>query len=789
MNTKRKAALAATSLAAIAVCLPGFARAEDDSATTDAQGSQTVIVYVVSSARQGQTVTESVIAVSVPGVSPIKAVERLPGVNFQSADATGAYEWSTRITLRGFNQNQLGFTLDGVPLGDMSYGNHNGLHISRAIISENVGRIELSQGAGAVSTASTSNLGGTLQFFGRDPDEAFGGVVALTGGTENTGRLFARLETGELPGIGGALSVSGVMQRAEKWKGEGEQNQDQINLRYLKPILDDGSLLVAYNWSDRAENDYQDLSLEMIGRLGYDWDNISGDYDLAQRIAEIANNQAASAVGQPLPFPDAGLVFPAPIATLDDAYFDAAGLRKDQLTTIKLDVPVTETVRLGATVYNHTNEGQGIWFTPYVATPAGAPGPDGRPITAPAPTSVRTTEYDIARTGLMGSLSFDLGAHQLSFGFWTESNSFNQARRFYGLSRSGNIRPSLEFMTNPFFTQWEYDFETTTQVLWVQDVWDVSETLTVTLGGKNLSVVNEVTSVIINNGIPSGPAALAGRLETKEDFLPQVGFTWDVVDNYQVFGGWSRNVAAFVSAGTAGPFSSRNQTVIEEVGRTLNPERSSTFEVGVRGRGERWQAAAAAYVVRFSDRILGVSLGPGIVGAAANLSNVGKVDTSGFELVGTYELTDDIDVFASYAWNQSEYQSDIVRSDGTLVQATGGKTTVNTPEHLLRGEISYDNGSLFGKLSASYTSERFFSFENTPDGKVDGYTLMEAALGYRFGGSAFLEGLEVQLNATNLLDEEYVSTIGSNGFVRAGDSQTLLAGAPRQVMLTVRKAF
>ena len=76
-----------------------------------------------------------------PGTSPLKAIENLPGVNFQSADPYGAYEWSTRIVVRGFNQNQLGFTLDGVPLGDMTYGNHNGLHVSRAIPSETVARV------------------------------------------------------------------------------------------------------------------------------------------------------------------------------------------------------------------------------------------------------------------------------------------------------------------------------------------------------------------------------------------------------------------------------------------------------------------------------------------------------------------------------------------------------------------------------------------------------------------------------------------------------------------------
>ena len=103
------------------------------------------------------------------GTSALKAVDKLPGVTFQSADAFGAYEWSTRISIRGFNQNQLGFTLDGVPLGDMSYGNHNGLHISRAIISENVGRVEVAQGAGALAAASSSNLGGTIEFFSRAP--------------------------------------------------------------------------------------------------------------------------------------------------------------------------------------------------------------------------------------------------------------------------------------------------------------------------------------------------------------------------------------------------------------------------------------------------------------------------------------------------------------------------------------------------------------------------------------------------------------------------------------------
>ncbi|MEI6439573.1 MAG: TonB-dependent receptor plug domain-containing protein [Alphaproteobacteria bacterium] len=139
-----------------------------------------IVVYGKGESRQVQEIPVQDIAQAAPGTSPIKLVEKLPGVNFQSADAFGAYEWSTRISIRGFNQNQLGFTLDGIPLGDMSYGNFNGLHISRAISSEDLGGVKLAQGAGSLATASTSNLGGALQFASRAPSDTMAALVSAT---------------------------------------------------------------------------------------------------------------------------------------------------------------------------------------------------------------------------------------------------------------------------------------------------------------------------------------------------------------------------------------------------------------------------------------------------------------------------------------------------------------------------------------------------------------------------------------------------------------------------------
>ena len=125
---------------------------------------------------------------------------------------------------------------------------------------------------------------------------------------------------------------------------------------------------------------------------------------------------------------------------------------------------------------------------------------------------------------------------------------------------------------------------------------------------------------------------------------------------------------------------------------------------------------------------------------------------------------------------------------GTVVAATSGKRTVDTPENLFRAELSYDNGAAFATLAAAYTGERFSSYLN--DESVDSFTLVELTAGYRFVDTgSLLDGTEIQLNATNLTDEDYISTVGSGGFQNTAGRQTFLPGAPRQVFVSLRHRF
>lgn len=767
MSFRRARLLAGATLLAV-LATPAFAQEETAPAPAADEGED-IVVLGFGQARQVQTVTADDLSRLTAGSSPLKALDKLPGVNFQSADAFGAYEWSTRISLRGFNQNQLGFTLDGVPLGDMSYGNFNGLHISRAIISENVGTATVAQGAGALGEASVSNLGGTLLFTSRDPSDTFDIVASGTYGSDDTYRGFVRLETGDITGTGLKGYLSYGYLEAGKWRGNGVQRQHQVNAKLVKEFEDGSSITGFFNFSDRREQDYQDLSLDMIDRLGYRSDNLAPDWTTAVRMAQVYQNQVtrAGSATAPLPFPTAGLAYPAPYETVDDAYYDAAGLRQDYLAGITFDGQLTEQLRVALTGYYHDNHGQGIWFTPYVPTPGGAP------------ISIRTTEYDMNRGGAIARVTYETGPNRLEFGGWFESNAFRNARRFYGLANeSAPSRETKSFQSDPFATQFDVKFDTETLMYYVSDKLTLGD-LTLSGGWKGLQVRNSARPIV------SGGLA-AGDIEARDWFLPQVGAVYSI-GSAEIFATFTQNMRAFGSAAVGlSPFAT-TQAGFDAIRDELEPEQSDTYEVGGRLRAGALQASIAGYYVNFSNRLLALTNGAGIVGNPVTLQNVGDVRNYGVEVTALYKPMPPLSLLASYSYNESEYRDDVLAADGSIVTATKGKTVVDSPKHMLKGEVVYDDGQFMGRVGANYMSKRYFTYTN--DQSVPDRVLVDAAIGYTFDGEGILNGFGVEASVTNLTDEDYISTIGSNGFGGSGDNQTLLIGAPRQFFVTLRRGF
>ena len=88
------------------------------------------------------TVTKAVIDKERPGSNPFQALTYLPGVNASSLDATGLFGGNLRV--RGFNSDQMGFTINGAPVNDS--GNF-AVYPQEYTDSENLCEIFITQGA------------------------------------------------------------------------------------------------------------------------------------------------------------------------------------------------------------------------------------------------------------------------------------------------------------------------------------------------------------------------------------------------------------------------------------------------------------------------------------------------------------------------------------------------------------------------------------------------------------------------------------------------------------------
>ena len=716
------------------------ADAADAAAPTAASDAPVETVFVLGQGRQVQNITRKDLEQVTPGTSPLKTLDKLPGVSFQSADAFGAYEWSAHIAIRGFSQNQLGFTLDDIPLGDMSYRNHNGLHISRAISSENIGNVAVSQGTGALGTASTSNLGGTVSFTTRGPSDTAGATLAQTLGQDSTSRTYARVDTGLLStGTKGYVSLT--RQRSDKWKGDGGQDQDQFNSKVVQE-LGPHTLSAFFNYSTRDETDYQDLSFDATRRLGYNWDNYAPDW---QRAVNAAKG-----------------VYTGGVNNLDDAYYLGRGLRNDWLGGVTLELNPTDNLQVKTSAYDHRNHGESHWYTPYT------------PSSATVPISVRAQEYIIGRSGVLGDATWELGKHTVTAGVWHERSAHSWSRRFYAVN---GAESTDRFLDNPFSSVIAQSFVTKTTQFYVQDSFKaVDDRLRLSYGFKS-------TKATIDGANELGGRA-AGTLEASKKFLPQAAVTFKLTPEDELFSSWAKNMKGY-QAGADGPFSQTQEAFNLSRGN-VKPETSNTLELGLRSRHGALQGSVALYAADFKGRQLNVATCTGIVGCPTTLTNVGKVATKGVEAALDWKINNAVAWFNAFTYNDSSYKDAPLYYEGATAINVNGKRVVDAPRVLFNTQVSYEHAGWFARADAKYTGTRYYTYLN--DSPVPSYWLANLSAGYKLGKVGPFREAAVQVNVTNLADKRYFGAIGTNGYASsdpAGTFATMLAGAPRTAFITI----
>jgi iron complex outermembrane recepter protein len=736
-----------------------------------------VTVTAQGETRDVQSVDSKALLEEAPGTSPIALLNRLPSVSVTAADPYGAYEWALRISVRGFNQNQLGFTLDDVPLGDMSYGNLNGLHISRAIIDEDMGEAKISQGTAGLDVASTSNLGGAIQFFSIDPSDKRGFEASQSFGSFDGHRSFARFNSGLLP-TQTKFYIAGAFQLSDKWKGAGQRDQKyyQFNTKVEQLIGSKGLLTFYADYSNRAEVDYQDLNKVWAQKLGYNWDNY-GNWGEAIQAANACNGNG------PYPYPVSTLA--ANEDPCDAGYYGGGGLRKDFLTYLNYKMAITSHLNLKTTIYGHNNKGVGTWFTPYQATVDNS----GAVV---SPIAERTSEYGISRGGVVASLSYETARNTVEGGVWFEKESFDLARRYYATSLASPMHSLYDFPSNPFNTQWAYNFPDTLYQIHLQDQYKIKPNLTLSAGFKTTETNMTGNLTAFNTGANLKPTDVAsnyaqGSLTSGKPFMPQVGVNWKMNKTDELFADVAENTRAFQAGGNGfgtSPWGT-SQAGFNALTNNLKAESAWSEEAGYRHTEDKVVAQVNYFHVNFSNRLLAIQQGPGIAGAASLLSNVGGVTTNGVDGAIQVRTQSGWSLYNALTLSKSAYDQDynVTGSTGvTTTVQTGGKVAVDSPEFLYKNELKYTGSKGFDvHIASDYMGKRYFTY--TDDNSVGGRFVADFGTSYHVNEVGIFDEVKLQFNVFNLANTKYWSSIGTNGFIASDptsvSNNTLQVGAPR----------
>ncbi len=766
--------------------------AQEDKSQTEASTAvfQTV---EINSKRVKSTTALSAQDIQAPlsGSNPLKSLEYLPGVSYQTADPWGNNEQNASLFVHGFSAQQLGYTLDGVPLGDQQYGNWNGLSPQRAIISENVSRAVLSTGAGDLGTASASNLGGTIEMFSSNPKAKKGTAFEQTLGSYETSRTMARYDTGNMEGDSAAY-FSVLNQRARAWDFPGYQGGTQFNAKFVKALGAD-RLTAYFDYSQKIEPNEDSITRK------------SGEAYLPYTRPFLYPNLGAY---ESYLNPTTGAT-PAAQADNYSNYYSAAQ-RRDYLSYVKYDAQLDQDTKFSNMFYLHKDNGAGL-----VAGPIGVaglpglfgvyyPGQNLNQVFGGANIALRTTEYQINRPGFTSKIEREVGDHKLEAGLWWEQNQSTQARNWYPYTLANPGTPYQIPNGSPNFTQYSFYGKTIETQFHLQDSWSVSPDLTLQGGFKSTVQnatgyfpINQKAASISGNstGLPSG------SINTTKPFLPQLGAVWSLTPQDELFANLQQNIRQFINYGAGGlsPWSLSSQAAFDLFSKTVQPETSTTFELGYRGsrkfNGEVLtgiDGQVNLYHVDFRNRLLAITSTPTVNTINPGnpiLANVGGVTTNGIDLGGTLHFGNRFSFYNALSYNHTTYNDNYATGATGGVINTAGMQVPGSPQWLEKFVLTAQIGDTEAQLLGDYVGKRYATYTN--DVYVDPYLLLSMNLTRKMPQ---LDGVLVKDSKLRLTVTNLANVTGDMNVVASAPSNTTGGYAtypipPRMIFLTFSGAF
>lgn len=763
------------------------------------------------------TIGQDTLSVSNPGQTFADSLNLVPGYNFTNNDAYGSS--GGEIMMRGLDSARVSVAIDGLQINDS--GNY-AVYTNQMIDSELLCTASVSTGATDVDSMSSSATGGTVNVASCTPREDFGATVKLAVGEENHRYGFLKFDTGAFGPWGTRAYIAYTQADTDTWgnelsfNDEGELRKKQWNAMVYQDIGDRGSFIsAAAHWNENRNHFMPRQSKAQIAQNGYGNDTFS----------------------------NRGSVNPSDTGNIR---IKSRWVITDKLT-LTVDPSFQYTTALGGST-GTINEAKRYLTS---GAGAGQMIGDSNTAIILGSRWSELDSFDLNGDGVIGTASvyrpnitntmrYSLQSSAIyrfnDFHTFRVNASFDRARH----RQSGEISllNADGSPKNPFSAKFEGD-------LWVRnadgsylrrrdrlsyadvDVFSaeyrgrlLDEKLFLSVGIRHQKLERELNQYCyspVTGGGSSNPVCTTGNILTTTDIadsdvkvvtiegqfstnsqtgvqtanryftpyqrnvsfsktMPNIGVTWNFDHGGQIFATYAQSMSA--------PRTDVYYNVVLRDNRMLvknpSPEISDTVELGYRYAQPNFTGSATVYMATDKDRI--VTAYDDETDTYTD-TNVGEVKRKGFEAAASYAPVNNLVFNAGLTYTDTEMQADI--PDGTnRVIATKGKALTGMPKWMWTVGMNYAiTSNLNLNLDGKYVGDRFYTYVN--DEVADRYMVWNAAL--RYDLQQFRDGTYVQLNVSNLFDEQYLH---GTGYQNTNASTVLYQlGAPRTASVTLRTQF
>jgi len=673
-------------------------------------------------------------------VNIFKAIELTPSLNIQTDDAYGL--GGGAIRLRGFDETQIGVTIDDMPLNDS--GNFR-LYPHEYADVENLESITVERGAVSKRNPFYVEVGGAIRVRTRPPANKFGITLSEKYGSFNFMRHFIRLDTGYLLGNRNLpkLFVSYSHTEADKWKGPGKypDYRDHYTVGISHKV---GRLFWEFYYDKNVQLNYF--------YRGFSFNELSNDSIFRRRD-----------------YTDR-LLFPNIGTNLSQNRFYYKFYKNpytNQQLRANIELDITNSVKLSLKPYMWIGRGSGT-----SATIGG-----GNIL-------FRESFNYTDRPGAIAELKFELPKDsRLFLGYWYEYADLKQ----WQPSRRVIVNPDGTFTLS--LTGFQYNYIqrtktiTNTPYLFFESK-GLLDKMDINLGVRFASVKRDFKSYKTTpppvlpyypeDGIYDDPRlTLDPRLSYEKTYrktLPSFGVGYQFTNFAYGYFAYAKNFRVPQNFLGTIPSSVSAQFVADQ----LKPEEADNYDLGLRFDFDRFYIAPSVYYVKYKDRLIRIAdpTDPNLI----YLRNAGKVDAYGAELELGFVPVSSVSIYTSFSYNEAKFKDESFY-DGNTRYNIKDKTVPDTPKYMVKLGSRFQVIGFRISPSVQYIGSRYGNLINTE--KVSSYTLVNLNVQRKV-----YKGIDLFVDVVNLTDKKYVGRISPGT-----TSGTYYAGAPFTISVGLSGRF